>query len=251
MSTFHWPRFRRVFLNDLQQQWRKIWISSLALAGVVLVAYLTNLDPHLGARPEIYAALFPAILLGAGLPFTSTIFSDLHHPLQRFHYLTLPCSNLERFVSRYLLTGPLLILYAFIAYAAFDFIASVIATGLTGRSAAPFAPLDPRIVEMTSSYVQLHALMLLGAIFFRSYSLPKTLIAGAVIGFGLVAVQLITVRLVFWEYFATIIPSESVQAVRLLIVPMPLVAGLMTLLYLWVLYVAYQCLREHEVQGEL
>jgi hypothetical protein len=250
MSAFHWPRFRRVFLNDLQQQWRKVWIASLALAGVALIAYLTNLAPR-GGPPEIYVVLYPMILLGGGLLFTSTIFADLHHPLQKFHYLTLPCSNLERFLSRYLLTGPLLVLYVLITYAAFDFIASLIASGVTVLRAAPFAPLDPRIVEVTMQYLQLHALMLLGAIFFRSYALPKSLIAGAVIGFGLVAVQLVTVRLVFWEYFTTIIPSESVEAVRLLSLPRPLVAGLIFLLYLWVLYLAYQCLREHEVQGEL
>ena len=250
MSAFSWPRFRRVFLNDLQQQWKKVWIASLALAGVALIAYLTNLAPR-GGPPEIYVVLYPVILWSGGLLFTSMIFADLHHPLQRFHYLTLPCSNLERFLSRYLLTGPLLVLYVLVTYAAFDFIASIVASGLTVLSAAPFAPLDPRIVEVTTQYLQLHALMLLGAIFFRSYALPKSLIAGAVIGCGLVAVQLITVRLVFWEYFTTIIPSESVEAVRLLVLPRPLVASLTILLYLWVLYLAYQCLREHEVQGEI
>ena len=250
MSTFRWSRFRRVFLNDLQQQWRRVWIGSLAVAGIALVAYLTNLAPR-GGPPELYVVFYPVILWGGGLVFTSMIFADLHHPLQRFHYLTLPCSNLERFLSRYLLTGPLLVLYVLITYAAFDFIASIIASGLTVYSAAPFAPLDPRVVEISCQYLQVHSLMFLGAIFFRSYALAKSLIAGFIIGFGLAAVQLVTVRLVFWEYFTSIIPYESAKAVRLLVLPRPLVEVLLSLLCLWVLYLAYQCLREHEVQGEI
>src|SRR5688572_7721339 len=117
MSSFSWPRFQRVFANDLLQQWRKIWIGTLALAGSGLVAYLTNVDPQAAVRPTLYEALFPTALLGGGLIFASTIFADLHHPLRRFHYLTLPCSNLERFLSRYLLTGPIFYLYVLAAYA--------------------------------------------------------------------------------------------------------------------------------------
>ena len=64
------------------------------------------------------------MLIVGGLICTSTIFADLHHPLQRFHYLTLPCSNLERFLSRYLLSAPLYYLYVLVAYAILDWVAA-------------------------------------------------------------------------------------------------------------------------------
>lgn len=250
MSRFDWQRFQRLLRNDLAQQWRKIWIATLALAGTGLVIYLAMLNPQVPGKPEIYAVLFPAALIGGGLVFTSTIFADLHHPLQRFHYLTLPCSNLERFLSRYLLSAPLYCLYVLVVYAVFDWTAALIANVALGRSAAAFAPLEPRMLQQTLTYFGLHALMFGGAIYFRSHALIKTLLGVLLIGFGLVIVQLVAVRIFYWDYFTALV---QVKAAIPPFVDLP--AGLRVaagfLFCLWVLFIAYQCLREHEVQREL
>ena len=120
----------------------EVWIATLALAGLGLIAYLTNLEPQAAAKPALYAVLFPIVLIGGGLVFTSTIFADLHHPLQRFHFLTLPCSNLERFISRYLLSAPLYYLYVLVLYAVFDCDSGGDRPRAEGTSAAAFAPFD-------------------------------------------------------------------------------------------------------------
>jgi hypothetical protein len=247
MSSFHWPRFKRQFCNDLLQQWRTIWMATLALAGAGLVAYLTNVDSQVTGGPALYRYLFPVGLIGVGLIFTSTIFADLHHPLQRFHYLTLPCSNLERFLSRYLLSGPLYYVYVLVAYAIFDGLAGWISQALIGMSAQPFAPFEPRMRELTLYYFALHALFFGGAIYFRSYAFIKTMLSATLIAFGLVLVQLAAVRIVFWDYFAPRFPLP----IRLLALPPAVQAGACMLLSLWALFIAYYCLREHEVQREL
>ena len=251
MSYFHWPRFLRLLCNDLLHQWRKIWIATLALAGTGLIIYLTNLNPQTAGRPELYRVLFPAALIGGGLIFTSTIFADLHHSLQRVHFLTLPCSNLERFLSRYLLSAPLYYLYVLMVYAVFDRVAALIADVAMDTSAAAFVPFEPQILQLTLAYFGLHALMFGGAIYFRSHALIKTLLAVVLIWSGLVLTQLVALRIFYWTYFTTLLPVES-AAPTPAFVPGPTVmvaAGL--LLSLWVLFIAYQCLREHEVQREL
>ena len=250
MSRFDGSRFRRLFCNDLLQQWKKIWIATLAVVGLGLVAYLTNLNPPNVAKPELYAVLFPIVLLVGGLIFTSTIFADLHHPLQRFQYLTLPCSNLERFLSRYLLSAPLYYLYVLVVYAVFDWVAALTAHALTGRSAAAFAPFEPRILLFTLDYFGLHALMFGGAIYFRSHALIKTWLSVVLIGFGLVAVQFLAVAILFWSYFTSLLPLKLTAPIRLVSVPLPVIVVGAVLLYLWVLFIAYVCLREHEVQRE-
>jgi hypothetical protein len=251
MNRFHWPRFLNLLRNDLLQQWKKIWIATLALAGLGLIAYLTNVDPGSPQKPELYAVLFPIVLIGGGLIFTSTIFADLHHPLQRFQYLTLPCSNLERFVSRYLLSAPLYFLYVLIVYAAFDWVAALLAQGLMGKSAEAFAPFEPRMRELMLVYFQLHALMFGGAIYFRSHAAVKTVLSVVLIGFGLLLVELVAVRIFYWDHFATLLTLKPELPVVLFTVD-PL-AKIVTgfVLTVWVLLVAYRCLREHEVQGGL
>ena len=248
-SRFNGARFLRLFVNDLQQQWKRIWISTLALCGAGLIAYLTNLEPAGAVKPALYVALFPIALLAGGLLFTSAIFADLHHPLQRFQYLTLPCSNVERFLSRYLLTGPLYYLYVLVVYTAFDWLAAAIANALAGTRAAPFEPFEPRMIQVMFTYFALQALMFGGAIFFRSHALVKTALGLVLIAFGLTALQMLTARVFYWSYFTSLL--ESAAPVKLLVIPPAVLAAGGFLLYLWVLFIAYQCLREHEAQREL
>ena len=251
MSAFNVFRFGRLFSNDLLQQWRKVWIATAALVGIGLICYLTNVDPHAAERPAIYVALFSAMLVGGGLVLTGTIFADLHDPLQSAQYLTLPCSNLERFVSRYLLTGPLYYLYVLIGYAVFDWAAAQISDAMMGTRAAAFAPFSPKMREVTLWYFWLHALMFGGAIYFRSYALIKTALAAVLIATGMALIYMIALRIIFWDHFTTLLPNESAVRIEIFVIPAPaqVVAGL--LIYLWVLFIAYQCLREHEVQREL
>jgi len=251
MNSLHWPRFRHVLANDFLQQWKKIWIATLALAGVGLVAYLTNVDPGAAARPEIHRGLFVPVLMLGGMIFTSAIFTDMHHPLQRFHYLTLPCSNLERFVSRYLLTGPLFCLYVLVVYMVFEWLASLIARAMLGTSGAGFSPFHEEVLETTLNYLWMHALVFAGAIHFRSHALIKTLLVFLVVGCGLVAVQLIALRVVFWDHFTSLVQVEPDFTLHLFFIPPPILTALVAALAAWVLFIAYLGLREHEVQGEL
>jgi hypothetical protein len=251
MSPFNVSRFLRLFSNDLLLQWRNIWISTLALAGIGLICYLTNLDPHSAIRPELHVVLYSAALLGGGLVLTSSIFADMHHPLQNAQYLTLPCSNLERFFSRYLLTGPVCYLYVLVGYTIFDWVAGVIADAVMGTRAAAFAPFSPCMERMTLWYFGLLALMFGGAIYFRSHALIKTALSIVLIGFGLLLLYVIALRLIFWGQFTTLLPNESVVRIDFFVVPPAVLMAGTGLLYLWVLFVSYQCLREHEVQREL
>lgn len=247
MNSFLWPRFARAFSNDLLQQWRKIWIATLGFGGVALIVFLTNLD-----EPDIFQGAFAIALIVGGLVFTSTIFADMHHPLQRFHYLTLPYSNLERFLSRYVLTGPLFYLYVLLAYFIFEAVASGLARLLVGASPPSFWPFQEAVLWMTAGYFFLHSLMLTGAIYFRSYHLIKTALAWAVFCTVLGILQIVTLKLVFWDYFSSLwsfeeaIPMEPLWFDRL-----EVQVGCLFLLHLWMLYVAYRCLCDHEVQDEL
>lgn len=251
MNTLNVSRFFRLFSNDVLQQWRKVWISTLALAGIGLICYVTNIDPNAAERPRVDEILFSAVLIAGGLALASTIFADMHHPLQSAQYLTLPCSTLERFLSRYLFTGPVYYLYALVAYAIFDMIAALISDELRGVRAAAFAPFSPKMRDITLYYFGLHALVFGGAIYFRSYALIKTALSVVLIWLGLLLEFVVSLRVIYWDHFTTWLPNES--AVRLNFIVPPLWVQMVGagLLYLWVLYIAYQCLREHEVQREL
>jgi hypothetical protein len=61
----------------------------------------------------------------------------------------------------------------------------------------------------------------------------------------------IALRLIYWDHFTTLLPNESVARIHFVAIPFWVQMIAAGLLYLWVLFIAYQCLREHEVQREL
>jgi hypothetical protein len=251
MSQFNTSRFVRLFSNDVLQQWRRVWIATLALVGIGLICYVTNVEPHAATRPALYEFLFSVVLIVGGLALTGVIFTDMHHPLRSAQYLTLPCSNLERFVSRYLITGPLYYLYVLVGYAIFDWAAALIADAVVGARGAPFAPFSLRMREIALYYFGAHALMFAGAIYFRSHALVKTALSVVLIWLGLLLVFMIALRLIYWDRFTTLLPDESIARIHFVAIPFWVQMIAAALLYLWVLFIAYQCLREHEVQREL
>jgi hypothetical protein len=252
MNTFDASRFFRVFCNDLHQHWRKIWIASIGFACAALMVYLFNVDANQVAEPDISLFLFPLALIAGGLIFTSTIFADMHHPLQRFQYLTLPYSNCERFLSRYLLTGPLFYLYVLVTYFVLDKVAAGITQLLMDSSPRAFSPFRPEMRWMTLVYFFLHSVMLTGAIYYRSWHLIKTTLAATLFTLGAVFVQIVAVKVVFWDYFDSLWSfEEAMPSEPGLVDRVEIRVGFLFVLHLWVLYMAYRCLCEHEVQDEL
>ena len=126
MNQFSSPRFLRLIQNDVLRVARPVIFGTLALLGLTVLIYLANFETGRTSDPPLYNVLFSIYLLGGGLVFTSLAFQDMHHPLERYQYLMLPCTNVERFLSRYLLTGPLLLIYIVVAFSAMDWIANLL-----------------------------------------------------------------------------------------------------------------------------
>jgi hypothetical protein len=251
MNTFNFQRFMRLCCNDVLWLAKPLLRATLAMMVVGLLIGLTNS----GGQQDVYIVLFPIVLLGAGLVFASLSFSDMHHPLQRFHYLTLPCSNLERFVSRYLLSAPLFYLYAVAAYFVFDFILRLLIRKFAEIAPPVFDPLNPMILDFTLAFFLTHALVFTGAIHFRSYTLVKTVLSGALIAVGLALLQLLSVKVFYWDYFPAFLSLEAERDFRLSTPPWlaePLVIySVLAAAWVWVMYIAFQCLKDHEVQDAL
>ncbi len=265
MNTFNFQRFLRVIGNDLLLlNGRRVAMITLALMGLGLLYYVTNVatasDP--GQEPMSHA-MFPILLLLGGSIFTSMIYADLHHPLERFHYLTLPVSNLERFLSRYLITAPFYYVYAVVVFYVFELIAAaVIAAGWD----LTFVPMDlgNDFMKMVSiGYFASHALMYTGAIYFRSYAFIRTQASLAGLWLACIVMAGGTIRLLYWDMFEPFtffeIKPEAEGNVNIGLPAFLDVESGWTLLHkaiatavlAWVLFLGYLGLRHHEVQDGL
>jgi len=254
MSQFSLPRFQRVFLNDALRFVKPVGYATLALLGLTALIYLNSFEPGQLTRPPLRDALFGVYLIGQGLLFTSVSFQDMHHPLERYQYLMLPCSNLERFVSRYLLTGPLFILYVILTFSVMDWVGNQVADAWAGAREPLFTPFTQDIWVVIRVYLAAQLVMLTGAICFRSYALIKTALSMVLLLAGVVAVGYVSMRIFYWNYFDWN-KWEPNDGLMLLLEPlfaaswMNVAAGVG--FAFWIAYVAYRCLQTHEVQDGL
>jgi hypothetical protein len=253
--SFSFPRFRRVLANDALRIAKPTLMSSVALFALTLIIYLSNFEPgHQVGDPPINVVLFSVYLFAGGLLLTSIAFQDMHHPLERYQYLMLPVSNLERFASRYLLTGPLLVAFFVVAFKIMDWTGNAVAEWLRDSSEPGFAPTSDELLLIMRIYLGVHALMFLGAICFRSYQLIKTALALTLICLSMPAVMYLSVRIIYFDKF-DFSSWEPVGPLRLMLEPAFtnywVNVGLVTAFVAWILYMAYRCLKAHEVQNEL
>lgn len=261
-DIFNWQRFVRVFLNDLMLlQARRIGFASLGLIGVGIITYVTNATESPGDNMDLALTTFTMFLLGGGAIFTSMIFNDMHHPLERFQYLMLPCSNLERFVSRYLVTAPLFFVYAVVFFKVFEVVANFVIALLA--DAAPVPPLqigsDPAQISILVFFIA-HMFVFCGAIWFRSYSLIKTLATGMLAWTLCAILTFLAMRIFYWDSFISFFemnPEGPFPNIELDFLsddqgrPGTFAKLALALLLGWTLILAYLGLKEHEVQDGL
>jgi hypothetical protein len=249
MSQISLPRFGRLLMNDTLRVARPVLYTTVTLLAVTVLQYLFRFSSGASTRGYTALVVFGSCLFSAGLYLTSVAFKDMHHPLERNHYLMLPVSNLERLFSRYLLTGPLLILCAIPAFMVFDHVANNLTAMWIDKREPPFSPFTAATKWMLFYYMLAHAVVLTGAVCFRSYALLKSMLFLVLVGTALVLVENAAGRIFFpgdysWTQFDSIRPAE--------VAVLPWFAAtwmnvmLVTGIYIWTLYIAYLCLRDHE-----
>jgi hypothetical protein len=248
MSQLSLHRFGRLMLNDMLRMARPLLYTTVTLLAVTVLLYRVRSS----ATPSpMYwdLVVFGCCLFSAGLYLTSAAFKDLHHPQERYQYLMLPVSNLERLLSRYLLTGPLLVLCAIPMFMVFDYVANILTSMWVDKRQPLFSPFTAAMKWVLFSYLLAHAVTLTGAICFRSYAFLKSALFLVLVIVVLVLVENAAARIFFpgnysWSQF------DSVRPVEIELLPWFAAswmnAILVTGIYMWILYIAYLCLRDHE-----
>lgn len=192
---------------------------------------------------EVYSEMFPGFLLLGGFITTSLMFSeDLFSRASQHTYLMLPATNLEKFLSKALVSTiayPLAVIVLF-------FLTSVITEPIQllifKSPMGLFNPFrDNDLLSLLGNYWVWNSVFLLGAAYFHKAHFVKTVLAVGVIFLGLGALALLIMRILFAikfgsnvEFFDTInfyypdFPEASMSSIRVF-------AGIAKVLYYAVL----------------
>lgn len=192
------------FWQLLKVDVRILALSFTITLGVILgTLFLNSLGWNFSSddMSEFHSIFFPLTLLISGVVVTSFAFNEIHDERKSNFYFTLPASIIEKFISRWLLTSIVFVLFTTMAYAA----GSVIIQrfyALFGNFRIPvFNPFETTFVCSIKIYLIIHALFIFGAACFRNFRFGKVFLSLFAIALVIIIFTVIAFRIVFFNFF--------------------------------------------------
>lgn len=170
-------QLKRVYLlirNAVILNRSSILVFTAALAGVL--GLISFFDAYGNLNPLFHRKAYLVVFFPVGLLLTSRTFNALHDPVKGYSWLLLPASNLEKTLSRILLTTLIYIVGSLLTYLLFSLVSEGLNMVVLGRRHPMFTPFDPVILYCALTYTSLQAPFLVGAIYFQKHALSKTIL---------------------------------------------------------------------------
>ena len=196
---FNFNRFWHLIKNDVVTNYRTLLTAAGAALGILLfINFISMLST---GEPAVSLVFYPLILFIGGYLITSLSFNDLHHPQRSYVFLTLPASNLEKFLSKLVLTTVGYVLGTLILYFLFSVLMSTVNLIIFQESHPLFNPFDRVIWITIGVYLITQSIFMVGAVYFRKHAFIKINLFLFIVQIALALFAVILVKLVFIGYF--------------------------------------------------
>lgn len=174
MSTFNIQRFALLIKLDLATNYKTILTFTTATTSLLFFYFL--ISPANNITGNFHTDLYNILLFVGGFWVSSLAFKELHDLKKNYIFLTMPCSSLEKFSCKLLLTSLGYVLALSIGYFILSVIINVFSLLILKQSQPLFNPLHPGILAHIYYYIILHSIFLLGSIYFKKNVMSKILL---------------------------------------------------------------------------
>lgn len=222
--------FKRVFhliLNDL-----RLTQKAILLATLTVVLFCIVLPFSVTTRFTAYYL----ILFVGGFIVTSMTFTKMRSSQRAYQFLMLPCSNLERFISKWLITSVGYALGALVLYYIFSILGTLTDLLIFKVRIGPVNIFQYEVWHNIANYIILQTFVFLGAVYFQKYALIKT---------AFVAGCLYLLFFIYTKFFADILALSYLQTQ---LIEYHVLQILLYLFAVLSLYVSYLRLTEYELK---
>jgi len=162
---------------------------------------------------------YPFYLLVGGFILTSLSFTEMNRPNGKLFYLTLPASSLEKFVSRWLITGIGFVIVYTIGYYLISSIANGIGQSIFDFNIGSFNFFVEKNILFFRGYLAIQTIFLLGAVYFRKFAIFKTVLSTVFFAICLALVSLLIFRIVMYDLFDGLYQFRPEMSINGKIVP--------------------------------
>jgi len=200
-NTFDFNRFSLLLKKELWSGNKKPLIVAGAVFGFLILVALLQIY-WTGGYEEMNWNMFPVIIFFGGLIFTSVIFYEFNDKTGTHHYLSLPASNFEKFLSKWLITAILFPIGASILFLIYSKIGDAIYFNYRSETGyIPWKLTDWWSIFFLKIYVVYQSTYLIGAVVFQKYTFFKTSIVHWGISIASAIIGSILFRIIFADQF--------------------------------------------------
>jgi hypothetical protein len=193
-------RFNLLLKMELNRSKKGLLLTFAVTFGILFTGFFLE---NIFSSSKVYAShagSYIFFLLLGGFILSSLAFSDLRNPLRRYHYLTLPASTFEKFLSMWLLSCVGWIIMFTVTFTLYTWVANSMGTlFFKNIQFIAFNPFSPFTIASARYYIMFQAIFLVGAVQFKGYVFPKTIFT--IILFGMIC------GLIFYIIMADLIHS--------------------------------------------
>lgn len=182
-NHFNLRRFRLLFRKHTTEHY-KTYLMSLAvlLGGMFAIMGFINYLASSPLNPEVQRTFLILFLPGAGMVFSSTVFAQLGDKKRAIAYLTLPASQLEKYLVGWIYSFPVYLLLFVPSFYLMLWLLLHLDPRVVGEPVILNVFTDmPPLHELIILYALFNAAMLIGSAYFNKNHFIKTVFAGIVI----------------------------------------------------------------------
>ncbi|MFK8007897.1 MAG: hypothetical protein AB8H03_16185 [Saprospiraceae bacterium] len=200
-NTFDFNRFSLLLKKELWSGNKKPLIVGGAIFGFLILIALLQIY-WTGGYEGLNWHMFPIVIFWGGLIFTSVIFYEFNNKTGTHHYLSLPASTFEKFLSKWLITAILFPIVASLLFWVYSKVGDAIYFNYNSENGyTPWKLTDWWSIFFIKIYIVYQSTYLIGAIAFQKYTFFKTSIAHWLYTIFSVTIAAILFRIIFAEMF--------------------------------------------------
>ena len=185
--------------HELVTQRKSLTSGFTAIAGVVFGLFL--IASASGGGDDFHASLFSNILLIGGFIVSSVAFAELQDSKTGIHYMMLPGSPVEKYVSKLLLTSVGWTLAVIVLYTLMTAVSTLVAQIFFATTPGVWLPVGRATWTTIATYLVTQSIFLFGSVYFRKVAFLKTVLSIVVVAASLGVIYLIAARIIFAAAF--------------------------------------------------
>ena len=167
-----------------------------------------------GGYHDLNFNLFPFVLFAGGFVFTSVIYYEFNDKPGTHHYLSLPASTLEKYVSKWLISAiffPIVTVLLFWLYTKVGDYIYYRNDFYVFDGYIPWSITNWWTLFFIKIYIVIQVQYLIGAIVFQKYTYFKTSLSSFIITGVFVLLCMLAFRIIYAEYFASTFEFEDIN----------------------------------------